>query len=78
MVKIQRKDIIAFSLIARREVHNYCVYEIDELYSAEERSDKNRYVILGEIIGNGKEQMFYQLDELQEGKPFTFLRIFWN
>lgn len=70
VVKIQRKDIIAFSLIARREVHDYCVYEIDELYSAEERSDKNRYVILGEIIGNGKEQMFYQLDELQEGKPF--------
>ena len=35
VMKIQRKDIIDFSSIARREVHDYCVYEIDELYSAE-------------------------------------------
>ncbi len=70
VVKIQRKDIIDFSSIARREVHDYCVYEIDELYSAEKRSDIHRYVILAEIISLAKLQVFYQLDEMQQGRPW--------
>ena len=40
VVKIQRKDIFEFSSIARRELHDYYVYEINELYSAEKRTDK--------------------------------------
>ena len=31
-VRIHRKDIYNFSSIARREVHDYYVYEVDELY----------------------------------------------
>lgn len=70
VVKLQRKDIIEFSSIARREVHDYCVYEIDELYSAEKRSDIHRYVILSEIISLAKIHVFYQLDEMQQGRPW--------
>ena len=31
-IRLHRKDIIAFSSIARREEHYYYIYEIDELY----------------------------------------------
>ena len=31
-IRLHRKDIIAFSSIARREEHDYYIYEIDELY----------------------------------------------
>ena len=70
VVKLQRKDIVEFSSIARREVHDYCVYEIDELYSAEKRSDIHRYVILTEIINLANIQFFYQLEEMQQGRPW--------
>lgn len=70
VVKLQRKDIIEFSSIARREVHDYCVYEIDELYSAEKRADKERYVILRDIVERASLRVFYQLDEMQQGRPW--------
>lgn len=60
------------SSIARREVHDYCVYEIDELYSAEKRSDIHRYVILAEIISLAKIHVFYQLDEFMATVQGTF------
>lgn len=70
VVKIQRKDIFDFSSIARREIHEYYVYEIDELYSEEKRADKDRYVIFKDIIDFARIQLFYQLEELQMTKPF--------
>ncbi|MBR5032295.1 MAG: hypothetical protein IKX70_01315 [Treponema sp.] len=70
IVKIQKKDVIEFSSIARREIHDYCVYEIDELYSAEKRVDKDRYVVLRDIIERASLQVFYQLDEMQQGRPW--------
>ncbi len=70
VVKIQKKDIFEFSSIVRREVHDYYVYEIDELYSAEKRDDKYRYVIFKELIQMSNYNVFYKLDELQAGKPF--------
>ena len=70
IVKIQKKDVIEFSSIARREIHDYCVYEIDELYSAEKRADKDRYVVLRDIIERASLQVFYRLDEMQQGRPW--------
>ena len=70
VIKIQRKDIFEFSSIARRELHDYYVYEIDELYSAEKRADKDRYVIVKDIMDMAKVQVFYDLNEMQMGKPF--------
>ena len=70
VVKIQRNDIYKFSSIARREVHDYYVYEIDELYIDEKRVEKYRYVILKEIMDWGWYHLVYELTEKQMGKPF--------
>ena len=69
-VKIQKKDIFAFSSIARREEHDYSVYEIDELYTEEKRADKDRFLIINEVIRDSRIQVFYNLHEMQQGKPY--------
>lgn len=69
-LKLQRKDILSFSSIARREVHDYYIYEVDELYPEEERSVPDRYIIYHEIIDLVSKNIFYQLEEMSFGKPF--------
>ncbi len=69
-VKLQRKDIYAFSSIARREVHSYRIYEIDEFYSGEKRSDGERFLVLNEITDDMGRDVFYNLVEQQDSKPF--------
>ena len=69
-VKLQRKDIYAFSSIARREEHSYRIYEIDEFYTEEKRSDGERFLVLNEIVDDTGRDVFYHLVEEQDGKPF--------
>ena len=69
-VKLQRKDIYAFSSIARREEHSYRIYEIDEFYTEEKRSDGERFLVLNEIVDDTGRDVFYHLVEEQGGKPF--------
>lgn len=69
-LKIQKKDIFTFSSIARREEHDYSIYEIDELYTEEKRADKDRFLIINEVIRNCNIQVFYKLHEMQQGKPY--------
>lgn len=69
-VKIHRKDIYAFSSIARREVHDYYIYEIDELYSEDEREDKYRFIVFHEIMDFVFNNVFYNIVELSIEHPF--------
>ena len=69
-VKIHRKDILSFSSIARREVHDYYIYEIDELYIAEKKTDQERYIINHEILDFLSIHVFHQLDEMVSNKPY--------
>ncbi len=69
-VKLQRKDIYAFSSIARREEHSYRIFEIDEFYTKEKRSDGERFLVLNEINDDMGRDVFYNLVEQQNGKPF--------
>ena len=71
MEKIKRKDLIAFSSIARREDVPYYVYEVDELYSGEKRRDVDRFVVHKSIIQPGyiQKKFFYLLLENQGSKP---------
>lgn len=69
-VKLLKKDLLAFSSIARRENHDYYIYEIDELYPAEKRSDQKRFLILKEIMKAEDPEVFYDLFEKQVGRPY--------
>lgn len=62
---IRRKDLLAFSAIARREEAPYYVFEIDELYSEEKRTDLSRMVVHRDLIGTGYGRLarFYILME---------------
>ena len=70
--KVKRKDVIAFSGIARREVQPYYVSEIDELYTEENRKDLDRQIILRSLIrsGAGGLVVFYDLVEKQFEKSY--------
>jgi hypothetical protein len=69
---IKRKDLIAFSSIARREDVPYYVYEIDELYTAEKRSNLDRQIVHKSLIraGYGQRTDYYHVAERQYGKPY--------
>lgn len=69
-VKIQKKDIFTFSQVARREEHSYRIFEIDELYTREKRSDGNRFIVSREVINGDRLDFFYRLMEKQAWKPF--------
>lgn len=70
--KLRRKDLIAFSGIARREALPYYVYEIDELYSDEKRADLSREIVSSELIGfgYGKLSPYYSLMEALGREPY--------
>ncbi len=70
--KLRRKDLIAFSAIARREVNPYLVFEIDELYSGENRADLSREIVSGELVGfgYGKLHAYYRLMESIGREPY--------
>ena len=51
--KITRKEYLAFSLIARREDLIYRIYEVDELYSEDERDEMMRLIVLKDLKTRG-------------------------
>ena len=70
--RIRKKDLIAFSEVARRDEVPYYVFEVDEVYSEEPRADADRIIVSREIIWNGwaKFHPLAKLLELQQNKPF--------
>lgn len=69
-VRIHRKDLAVFSSIARREEHDYYIYEIDEIYSDEPRSDMQRLVVLREIPDLLSKNAIYAIEDQSMGKDF--------
>ncbi len=51
--KFRRKDLISFSAIVRREEQPYYVFEIDEIYKDEPRTDLDRYVVSRQLVRFG-------------------------
>ena len=70
--KIRRKDLIAFSSIARREKQPYYVFEIEELYTEEPHNELDRHIVSRELVssGYGKLHLFYRLMENMEDRPY--------
>ena len=71
MSHIKRKDLIAFSSIVRREKVPYYVFEIDELYSEEKRSDLKRELVHKSLIGaNSFKTDYFRLSNMQADKTY--------
>ncbi len=70
--RLHRKEFIAFSAIARREVHSYYIFEIDELFSEEERKELDRFIVSRELVsyGYGKFYSFYKMMDQLGDKPY--------
>lgn len=69
-IKIKKKELAAFSSIVRRERHDYFVYEADELYSAEKRTDMHRILANNRLRAYERYTPFYRVFHAQSGKPF--------
>lgn len=74
-IAVHKKDLVAFSSIARRESQPYYVFEQDELYEADKNNPSKpieREVVAREImgIGYGWRQPFYRLTDVQGDKPY--------
>lgn len=68
---LHRKDMIAFSEIARRQEHSYRIYEADELYTEEERVPAERILVNSRIRYYMYTRMdgFYNTAEEQSKRP---------
>jgi len=69
-IKIKKKELVAFSSIVRREKHDYFVYEVDELYSAERRTDMKRLLVNNRLRAYDRYTPFYRVFQAQADKPF--------
>lgn len=72
MTDIKRKDLIEFSSIVRREKQPYYVFETDELYWGENRSDLKREIVNEELLapaGFDRLSWIWKLDELRDDTP---------
>ena len=78
--KIRRKDLVAFSMIARREIQPYYVYEVDEIYNAERRTELERIIVNRELVsfGYGKFSLLYRLMEQIDNKPYCIPKNFFS
>jgi len=74
MPKLTRKKFYAFSTIARREEHNYKIYEIDEIYADEQRKDEDRFIVKDSIVNRGYYHFsrLYNLHESQQEYPLYY------
>ncbi len=70
--KLLRKDFIVFSGITMRETQPYSVFEIDDIYCDEPRSDLSRTLVKKSLVGKGQGKFWdvYRLTESQADKPF--------
>lgn len=69
-IKIKKKELVAFSSIVRREEHDYFVFEIDELYSAEKRTELRRLLVINRLGAFNRYTPFYNVVKAQGNKPF--------
>lgn len=69
---LQRKDMYRALGVLRRENVPFYVFEADEVFSDEKRTDKYRVIALRELIhpGYGKYMNLYSVLDAAEGKPF--------
>ncbi len=69
--RTRRKDFLAVSSIARREELDYYVYEIDELYSEEQRNEMDRFIVSKQLVRPGYNKLFwfYELMDNSNDKP---------
>lgn len=71
MTGIRRKDIISYSSVARRSDVPYYVYELDELYTEEERVEEERELVLKDfVIYTGEKRFYYWNSDAQGNKPY--------
>lgn len=72
MKEIKRMDLINFSSIVRRENVPYYVYEVDELYAEEKRSELNRELVHKSLVGTGSRKFawYYGMVESQLNNSF--------
>jgi len=71
-VRLHRKDMYAALGVLRRELVPFYVFEADEVFSEEERTDKYRVIALRELIspGYGKFADMYCVMDNAGNKPF--------
>lgn len=69
---LHRKDMYAALGILRRESLPYYVFEVDEVYSEEERAERFRVIASKDLIrrGYGKFFLYYKLMEVLKDQPF--------
>lgn len=69
--KLRRKDLIAFSAIARREERPYYVFETEEVYSEEKHNELSRLIVSKELVrgGYGKFMWLYKVMEQAVNYP---------
>jgi hypothetical protein len=51
--KLRRKDLLAFSSIVRREEQPYYVFEAQEIFDDDSRSELDRFIVSKELVGVG-------------------------
>lgn len=71
-VRLHRGDMYAALGILRREVLPFYVFEIDEVYSGENREDKFRLIASRELVGTGQRRFseLYSVMEASADKPY--------
>lgn len=66
-MKLHKSDFIHFSSIARREELPYRIYEIDDVYSDEERKDLRRMIVNKEVLNDfHASNIFYHLYRIED------------
>ena len=58
--RIQRKELFAFSSIARREAQPYYVFEIEEIYPDEPHNASDCHIVSKDLVGSG----YYRFEQL--------------
>ena len=71
-VFMHRRDMYAALGVLRREPVPFYVFEQDEVYTDEDRSEKYRIVVLKDLVGSGygKFTLFYHVIDIAYGKTF--------
>ena len=71
--KLRRKDLLAFSSIVRREEQPYYVFEAQEIFDDDSRSELDRFIVSKELVGvgYGKYGLLYELtDQIDYDRPY--------
>ena len=71
--KLRRKDLLAFSSIVRREEQPYYVFEAQEIFDDDSRSELDRFIVSKELVGvgYGKYGLLYELtDQIDFDRPY--------